>query len=111
MLKIIRAKSTNIAGICVADEEAPHTLFSTLSHKPVGGSEPALTQESLRLHAFFDVSCLELFANDRTAITTRVYPESMTCFNIQPFVTTKDQRPWYGRIVQCTAWELKTSPS
>lgn len=111
MLKIIRAKSTNIGGICVADEEAPHTLFSTLSHKSAVGSEPALTQESLQLHAFFDVSCLELFANDRTAITTRVYPESMTCFSIQPFVTKKDQRPWSGQLSQCTAWELKTSPS
>ncbi|KAF5673714.1 glycosyl hydrolases family 32 superfamily [Fusarium circinatum] len=105
-LTITRAKSTNMTGICVADEEAPHTLFSTLSP---GTAEPSLSQEPLRLNAFFDVSCLELFANERTAITTRVYPESMTCYNIQPFVVKKSESPWSGQLLECTAWELKTS--
>ncbi|KAI1036085.1 hypothetical protein LB504_011461 [Fusarium proliferatum] len=109
MLKITRAKSTNMAGVCVADEEAPHTLFSTLSPGTAAGAEKFLSQEPLRLHAFFDVSCLELFANERTAITTRVYPESMTCYNIQPFVVKRGEHPWSGQLLECTAWELKTS--
>ncbi|KAF4495265.1 glycosyl hydrolases family 32 superfamily [Fusarium agapanthi] len=105
-LSITRAKSTDMAGICVADEEAPHTLFSTLSP---GTAELSLSQEPLRLNAFFDVSCLELFANERTAITARVYPESMTCYNIQPFVVKKSEGSWSGQLLECTAWELKTS--
>ncbi|KAF4333988.1 glycosyl hydrolases family 32 superfamily [Fusarium beomiforme] len=110
-LSVVRANSTNIEDICVADEEAPHTLFSTLSSATVAGDKPSFALEPLQLTVFFDVSCLELFANKRTAITTRVYPESMTCFDIQPFVTTKGQHPWSGRLLECTAWELKTSPS
>ncbi|KAF5540163.1 glycosyl hydrolases family 32 superfamily [Fusarium mexicanum] len=54
-LTITRAKSTNMTGICVADEEAPHTLFSTLSP---GTAEPSLSQEPLRLNAFFDHSAI-----------------------------------------------------
>lgn len=95
----------------MADEEAPHTLFSTLVPGTEASLEPVTTQEALRLHAFFDVSCLELFANDRTAITTRVYPESMTCFSILPFVTTKGGRPWSGSILEFNAWELGIPPS
>ncbi|EWG54874.1 hypothetical protein FVEG_12976 [Fusarium verticillioides 7600] len=108
-LIITRDKSTNMTDICVADEEAPHTLFSTLSPGTTAGAEPILSQEPLRLNAFFDVSCLELFANGRTAITTRVYPESMTCYNIQPFVVRKSDRAWSGQLFECTAWELKPS--
>ncbi|KAL5589252.1 hypothetical protein FOVSG1_011119 [Fusarium oxysporum f. sp. vasinfectum] len=108
-LKITRAQSTNMADICVADEEAPHTLFSTLSPGTAARAEPFSAQEPLRLNAFFDVSCLELFANERTAFTTRLYPESMACYNLQPFVVTKGERPWSGHLLKCTAWELKTS--
>lgn len=109
MLKITRAESTNMTGVCVVDEKAPHTLFSTLSPGTGAGSESLLSQEPLRLNAFFDVSCLELFANERTAITTRVYPESMTCYNIQPFVVKKGEHKWSGQLLECTAWELETS--
>ncbi|KAF5712485.1 glycosyl hydrolases family 32 superfamily [Fusarium mundagurra] len=108
-LTIMRAKSTNMTDICVADEEAPHTLLSTLSPRTATRAETPLSQEPLQLNVYFDVSCLELFANERTAITTRVYPESMTCYNIQPFVVKKSELPWSGQLLECTAWELQTS--
>ncbi|KAF5681421.1 Sucrose-6-phosphate hydrolase [Fusarium denticulatum] len=57
-LKITRAKSTNMTDICVADEEAPHTLFSTLSPGIAAGVESSLSQEPLRLNAFFDYSAV-----------------------------------------------------
>ncbi|KAF5600654.1 glycosyl hydrolases family 32 superfamily [Fusarium pseudoanthophilum] len=57
-LRITRAQSTNMIGICVADEEAPHTLFSTLSPGTAAGGEPSLSQEPLRLNAFFDHSAI-----------------------------------------------------
>lgn len=45
---------------------APHTLF-TLGDDDDGREEP------LRIRAFFDSSVLEVFVNDRTVISTRVY--------------------------------------
>ncbi|KAG5775452.1 hypothetical protein H9Q73_010868 [Fusarium xylarioides] len=57
-LTITRAKSTNMTGICVADEEAPHTLFSTLSPGTTAGTEPSLAQEPLQFSVFFDHSAI-----------------------------------------------------
>ncbi|KAF4436280.1 glycosyl hydrolases family 32 superfamily [Fusarium acutatum] len=57
-LKVTRAKSTNMTEICVADEEAPHTLFSTLSPGTAAGTEPSLSQEPLRFNVFFDHSAI-----------------------------------------------------
>ncbi|KAK0390700.1 hypothetical protein NLU13_0203 [Sarocladium strictum] len=111
-LRVVRDKSTSIEDIIVAEEVAPHTLFSMLpSPDTTEASELSTVQETLRFHAFFDASSLELFVNDRTAITTRVYPDTRTCFSIQPFVEMRDERPWTGKLIECAAWELKTSPS
>lgn len=37
---------------------------------------------------FFDKSVLEVFVNDRTAITTRIYHPSEQCFGIRFFAET-----------------------
>ncbi|KAF5596683.1 glycosyl hydrolases family 32 superfamily [Fusarium pseudocircinatum] len=57
-LIITRAQSTNMTDICVADEEAPHTLFSTLSPGTAAEPEPSLSQEPLGLNVFFDYSAV-----------------------------------------------------
>ena len=44
------------------------------------------SREELSIHAFFDASIMEVFVNGRTAITTRIYTESATCFTMKPFV-------------------------
>jgi beta-fructofuranosidase len=54
-------------------ETAPHTLFTFCK----GGEE---TEETLRIHAFFDSSVLEVFVNERTVISTRIYHPSNQCF-------------------------------
>ncbi|CAG8243557.1 unnamed protein product [Penicillium salamii] len=54
-------------------ETAPHTLF-TLE------SETEETEENLKVHAFFDSSVLEVFVNERTVISTRIYHPSDSCF-------------------------------
>ncbi|KAJ5107577.1 Glycoside hydrolase family 32 [Penicillium angulare] len=59
-------------------ESAPHTLF-TYMH---GQQE---TEETLKIHAFFDRSVLEVFVNNRTAITTRIYHPSDRSFGVRFF--------------------------
>ncbi|GAB7325454.1 hypothetical protein MBLNU13_g09472t1 [Cladosporium sp. NU13] len=49
-------------------ERAPHTLFITLN--PTTGAEET---EPLRIRAWRDNSVLEVFVNERTAISTRLY--------------------------------------
>ncbi|CAI7629287.1 unnamed protein product [Penicillium glandicola] len=48
-------------------EVAPHTLFTFLNERG------EVVEETLRVHAFFDSSVLEVFVNDRTVISTRIY--------------------------------------
>ncbi|KAJ5173935.1 Glycoside hydrolase family 32, partial [Penicillium coprophilum] len=55
-------------------ESAPHTLFTLLNAR---GEE---VEETLRVHAFFDLSVLEVFINDRTVISTRIYHPANHCF-------------------------------
>lgn len=59
-------------------ELAPHTLFSYLDK----GEE---IEETLKVHALFDKSVLEVFVNGRTAITTRIYHPSERCFGVRFF--------------------------
>jgi beta-fructofuranosidase len=67
-----------------APEVAPHTLFtfgSTVAKSRTKveeiGVEEDEEEEPLRIHAFYDTSVLEIFVNDRTAISTRIFlPDS-----------------------------------
>ncbi|KAK7963930.1 glycoside hydrolase family 32 protein [Apiospora saccharicola] len=89
-LTITRRHSTVHSDINTSEETAPHTLFKLLdphSAPPSNGDVSATARtEPLTLRVFFDVSALEIFANERTAISTRVYPESGACYGISPFV-------------------------
>ncbi|RMD44634.1 hypothetical protein DV735_g561, partial [Chaetothyriales sp. CBS 134920] len=77
------------------DEHAPFTLFS---FKRSTGHE----RERLEMHAFFDESVLEAFANGRTTIATRVYPASPTCFGIRFWAEDSSQE---SRLLSATAWD------
>ncbi|RAH42973.1 glycoside hydrolase family 32 protein [Aspergillus brunneoviolaceus CBS 621.78] len=48
-------------------ESAPHTLFTYETE------QGELREETLRIHAFWDTSVLEVFVNERTVISTRIY--------------------------------------
>lgn len=54
-------------------ERAPHTLFTSLD--PKTGAEET---EVLRIRAWRDNSVLEVFVNERTAISTRLYAAEVT---------------------------------
>ncbi|KIW72860.1 hypothetical protein PV04_01024 [Phialophora macrospora] len=77
---IDRSQSTTITDVDTAPEVAPHTLFL------VRDDHGAVAQEFLDVRAFYDVSALEVFVNERTAIATRIYPDHATCFGIEVFL-------------------------
>lgn len=60
-------------------ESAPHTLFTFRNEQ---GED---VEETLVVHAFFDKSVLEVFVNERTVISTRIYHPSEQCFGIRFF--------------------------
>jgi beta-fructofuranosidase len=83
------------AGVSVVDsrinrapEVAPHTLFTRFD--PGAQQE---VEETLSVRAFFDVSVLEVFVNDRTVISTRIYPASNRCFGIRLFASADSNAP------------------
>ncbi|KAJ9609006.1 putative beta-Fructufuranosidase [Cladophialophora chaetospira] len=101
---IDRSRSSTIPGVNTAPETALHTLFTF--RDPSSG---ATSQEPLDLRVFYDVSVLEVFLNERTAVTTRVYPDVATCFGIEVFVEeTGDEEGVVWRRNQ--GWEIVPRP-
>ena len=72
-------------GINHSPETAPHTLF-TLSDPETGKEK----EETLRIRAFFDMSVLEVFVNERTVISTRVYSSHDHCVGVRFFAESDD---------------------
>jgi len=54
---------------------------------------------------YFDVSVIEVFINNRTVLTTRVYPESGNCFGVMPFVAGEGREA--VEMSRCEGWELR----
>jgi beta-fructofuranosidase len=57
--------------------------------------------EPLRLHIFVDRSVLEVFANDRLSIATRIYPTRRDSLGVALLADTPG-----GRVVQLEAWQM-----
>jgi len=68
---VTRSSSTQIRDIITEPMHGKHTLFRTTA-----GLEP------LHLRLFFDTSLLEVFANDRIALSTHLYGEDCS---VAPF--------------------------
>lgn len=66
-----RSASTTLPGVNTQRESGPHTLF--YRKDPSSGS---VELEKLHLRLYKDGSVLELYANDRFALSTRIYPET-----------------------------------
>lgn len=107
-----RSKSSSIPGIRRFTESAPHTLFTFAEpNDSTTGRDgaPQTRQEVLEFRVFYDTSVLEIFANERTALTTRVYPTSGTSSQIRPFIDTRGRTPVGGngsRLVDVEIWPL-----
>lgn len=82
------------------DESAPHTLFTFRNEH---GDD---VEETLRVHAFFDRSVLEVFVNERTVITTRIYHPSEQCFGIRFFAEAENfQSGEPAKLLEAQAWD------
>ncbi|CAN8096318.1 unnamed protein product [Discula destructiva] len=70
---------TKMAPTKLQDEVAPFTLLTSTSG-----------EERLKVHMFYDKSVLEVFVNERAAITTRVYLLDTGCSSVEFFAEAGD---------------------
>lgn len=82
-------------------ECAPHTLFTFVNEQ---GEE---IEETLQVHAFFDKNVLEVFVNERSVISTRIYHPGDRCFGIRFFAESIDKCPEEqpAVILRANAWD------
>ncbi|KAL3459407.1 glycosyl hydrolase [Aspergillus heterothallicus] len=129
--------NTHLAGANINHEAetTPHTLFTTVSPaKPIKEksfkdkllgwfSKDTETEEPLRIRAVFDTSVLEIFVNERTALTTRIYQVSgedvsgPTCVGLQFYAEGPDSEAGSegkmdieSRLVHATVWDGLACP-
>ncbi|KAL2865249.1 glycoside hydrolase family 32 protein [Aspergillus lucknowensis] len=107
-----------------APETSPHTLFIfTYAQSSQGESAEACdnlpaaeaeVEETLRIRAVFDTSVLEVFVNERTAISTRIYLVGETysataCaalrFFAEPVHDNKGELSAPARLLHATIWD------
>lgn len=83
-------------------EHAPHTLFTTRDV-----SSGAESEERLRIRAFYDGSVLEIFANERTAVTTRIYTPDARSVGLAVFAEAEgsDAQESPAAITECKVWD------
>lgn len=79
-LQRTKVDGTNMESIKLQDEKAPFTLFTARDLETNTESE-----ERLNIHLFYDTSVLEVFVNERVAITTRVYLQDVDCSGVELF--------------------------
>lgn len=77
-IRVIRAHSTHSSDVNTRDEFGPFTLLSYKGDSP----DKPVVLEPLTLRIFLDGEVLEVFANDRFALSTRIYPPSEGCEGI-----------------------------
>lgn len=95
-LKVERPDSSRIdPKILTFPETAPFTLFSFQK-------QDDQERELFELRLFFDESVLEVFANSRCTIATRVYPASKRCWGLRFWAEDESQQ---SRLVHAQAWD------
>jgi beta-fructofuranosidase len=103
-----RSQSSHQPGIRRCQERAPHTLFVFGASDKDSSLTKVRTVEPLKFHVLYDCSVLQIFANERTAITTRVYPASGTSIAVLPFVDNDSTLP--RNAENLSAWNLNLWP-
>lgn len=81
-------------------EIAPHTLFTSLD--PVTGQA---IEEKLRIRCWFDTSVLEIFINERTTISTRIYPSSSECSGVRFFAEALETDDHFSVLEKAIIWD------
>ncbi|KAH7403271.1 putative beta-Fructufuranosidase [Cadophora sp. MPI-SDFR-AT-0126] len=73
--------------VIIAPEIAPFALFTQYN-----AAEQNFEEETLRIRAFLDQSILEVFVNERVAITTRIYSRFETCTGLTIMASSGSER-------------------
>ena len=95
-----RSCSTSLHGVRTCPEEAPHTLFLFRRRHTEDQAAEKPMVEALEFHVVYDSSVVQVFANERTALTTRVYPAAGTSTGIRPFL----ERTRHGSCKGFESW-------
>ncbi|KKA28220.1 hypothetical protein TD95_005179 [Thielaviopsis punctulata] len=95
-ITIDRANSTHWDGVRTIPEIAPHTLFKYTNN----------VWETLDLQIFYDHSVIEVFANNRTAVTSRIYPVSGAVEGIEFVYEGSDNT---SAFLSAELWKLETN--
>ena len=85
------------AGIYTQPEVAPFTLFTIRD-------DSGRHREKLRLRVFVDESVVEVFANDRCTISTRIYPATKRCWGVKLWAVDESSASALSPVV-ARAWD------
>jgi beta-fructofuranosidase len=88
--------------VCLAPEIAPFSLFTQWNAESNQDVE-----ETLNIRAFCDASVLEVFVNERVAITTRIYSEIKACTGIIFFAhgSAAVEGAEVAEVSECQVWD------
>lgn len=104
-------QNTRNRGINHDSETAPVTLFTYTSGHGLSDAEEV--EETLRIRALFDASVFEVFVNERTAISTRIYndrkteadPTSTTIRFFAESAVSEGNEDTVAKLLHATAWD------
>jgi beta-fructofuranosidase len=78
------------------------SLSPDVDHGSQGGPFALAEDETLKLHVFLDASVIEIFANDRACLTSRIYPSRSDSLGISTFA-----RGDKARLKALNIWEMR----
>lgn len=105
-----------------AAEVSPHTLFTYITEPSSDPGANEDREETLQIHAFYDSSVLEIFINERTALSTRIYypadlsddSSKTSCYGINFFAEDSadvngtfsiENEPVIATLLHATVWD------
>jgi beta-fructofuranosidase len=83
-------------------ERERSSLSPDVDHGSQGGPFELGEDETLKLHVFLDASVIEIFANDRACLTSRIYPSRSDSLGIGTFA-----RGGNARLKALNIWEMQ----
>ena len=89
------------SGLLLVDRERS-SLNPDVDQGSSGGSFALAGGETLKLHVFLDASVIEIFANDRACLTSRIYPSQPDSLGLGLFA-----RGGKARLNTLDVWEMR----
>jgi beta-fructofuranosidase len=83
-------------------ERERSSLSPDVDREPQGGPFALAGDETLKLHIFLDASVIEIFANDRACLTSRIYPSRPDSLGLSMFA-----RGGKARLRTLNVWEMR----